>query len=78
MSFLRYRLKSKAQSFNMTEKDKMLTGKLYDSSAKDLFGLQIKAHDICRKYNLFSETDPNQQILLEELISNAKNSVYLQ
>lgn len=62
----------------MTEKDKMLTGKLYDSSAKDLFGLQIKAHDICRKYNLFSETDPNQQILLEELISNAKNSVYLQ
>lgn len=62
----------------MTEKDKMLTGKLYDSSAKDLLDFQIKAHDICRKYNLFSETDGNQQILLEELIPNVKNGVYLQ
>lgn len=62
----------------MTEKDKMLSGKLYDSSEKDLLDLRIKAHDICRKYNFLSETDPNRQILLKELIPNAKNGVYLQ
>lgn len=63
---------------NMTEKEKMLSGKLYDSSSKDLLELRIKAHDICRKYNLLSETDENRQKLLKELIPNAEDGVYLQ
>lgn len=35
----------------MTETEKMLAGKLYDSSDSELAGLRVKAHGLCADYN---------------------------
>ena len=41
----------------MTEKEKMLAGKIYDPSDKELAGLRAKAHRLFKQYNELLETD---------------------
>lgn len=36
----------------MTEKEKMLSGQLYDASDEELVRLRQKVHALCRKYNV--------------------------
>lgn len=51
----------------MTEKEKMLSGALYDPADPELVALRDKADRLCREYNntLESETDKRQAILDE-------------
>lgn len=62
----------------MTEKEKMLQGKLYDPSDKELSELRLKAHDLSREYNTLSENDERRKFILKELIPNSSEGVYLQ
>ncbi len=62
----------------MSEKEKMLSGKLYDPSMEDLPILRATAHDICREYNSLSETEPKRQELIQKLLPNAEKNVYFQ
>ncbi len=61
----------------MTEKEKMLAGKIYDPSDKELAALREKAHKLCAEYNTLTETDERRAEILKELGINA-GAVYLQ
>ncbi len=60
----------------MTEKEKMLAGKIYDPSDKELLALRVKAHKLCAEYNRLLETDKRRTEILKELGINP--DVYLQ
>lgn len=62
----------------MTEKEKMLSGQLYDPLLDGLPELRQKAHDACREFNLLSETDKKRYEILKQLIPNMGDRVYLQ
>ena len=51
----------------MTEKEKMLTGKIYDPSDKELVGLRTKAHRLSKEYNELLETDERRAKIIKEL-----------
>lgn len=63
----------------MTEKEKMLAGKIYDASAPELLSLRQKAHRLCKLYNdTFEEDIKEREKLISELIPNMGNGGYLQ
>ena len=59
------------------ELNKMLSGKIYDSSDETLLNLRIKAHSLCKKYNELDENDQNRQIILKELLNNEYENLFL-
>ena len=63
----------------MSEKEKMLSGQIYDPIDKELLALRAKAHKLCLEYNNTLETDAEKraQILKELGIKLGKN-VFLQ
>ncbi len=62
----------------MNEKEKMISGKLYDPMMDGLPGMRIRAHDLCREFNRLSETDEGRGQILKELLPRAAGSVYVQ
>jgi hypothetical protein len=63
----------------MTEKEKMLAGKIYDASDEELKRLRETAHRLSREYNLLDECDLNARAkILRVLLPNADKSAYLQ
>jgi len=60
----------------MTEKEKMLAGKIYDPSDAELLALREKAHRLSAEYNRLSETDKRRAEILKALGING--DVYLQ
>ena len=63
----------------MTEKEKMIAGKLYDPSDKELATLRTKAHNLSQDYNKTYETEERRRKeILDELVPNRKEGVYLQ
>ena len=63
----------------MSEREKMLCGKLYDPSDPELKSLRIKARKLVRKYNLTDEDEPEcQKAILTELLPNTKQLPSLQ
>lgn len=62
----------------MTEKEKMLAGKLYDSSDKELVELRENAHKLSLEYNKCLETDNRREEILNQLLPNRGEGVYLQ
>ncbi len=60
----------------MTEKEKMLSSKIYDPSDKELLSLRQKSHKLCLEYNQLLETDVRRKEILKELGINS--DVYLQ
>ena len=63
----------------MTEKEKMLAGRLYDPSDEELTGLRIKARKLARRYNETDEDDPEKQReLLRALLPNTAELPALQ
>ncbi len=55
----------------MTEKEKMLSGQLYDPADKELTELRLKARKLARKYNNTDEDQMQErQALLSELVPN--------
>lgn len=61
----------------MTEKEKMLAGKIYDPSDKELVSLREKAHRLSLEYNELLETDKKRGEILAELGING-GDFYLQ
>ena len=63
----------------MTETEKMLAGKLYDSSDSELAGLRVKAHRLCADYNKTYETEAQKRSeILDELLPCHGGNLYLQ
>lgn len=60
----------------MNEKEKMLSGKIYDSADKELLNLRKKTHKLCLEYNNLLEDDKRRLEILKELGLNS--NVYLQ
>lgn len=54
----------------MTEREKMLSGELYDPTDKELEQLRVNARKLARKYNLTDEDDQEEQAqILRELLT---------
>ena len=63
----------------MTEKEKMLSGKIYDPSDKILADLRIKAHRLSKEYNdTFEDEEEKRKKILKELIPEQGEGVFLQ
>ena len=63
----------------MTEKEKMLKGKIYDPFCEGMPEERRKAHMLCQKYNLIPEEESEKRKeLLKELIPNQGKNLYLQ
>ena len=63
----------------MTEKEKMLAGKIYDPSDNELEKLRIKAHRLSKQFNdTFDDEQEKREEILNELIPQRKNGVYIQ
>ena len=53
----------------MTEKEKMLAGKIYDSSDKELAELRTKAHKLSQQYSSLYEDDERRKLVSKDLIT---------
>ncbi len=63
----------------MTEKEKMLAGKLYDPADEELLRLRQNAHRLSAEYNASFETEEEKRAaILKQLLPNAAKGVYLQ
>lgn len=63
----------------MTEKEKMLSGELYDPADAELLSLRQKAHRLSKEYNDSLETEENRrEEILTELLPNRGENVYIQ
>ncbi len=63
----------------MTEREKMLSGELYDPTDKELEQLRLNARKLARKYNLTDEDQPEEQAqILQELLPTTEELPYLQ
>lgn len=63
----------------MTEKEKMLAGKIYDPSDNELEELRIKAHRLSKQFNdTFDDEQKKREEILNELLPQRKNGVYIQ
>lgn len=62
----------------MTEKEKMLAGKIYDSNHPELFEKRVKAHKLCAKFNKLAEEDfEERKTIAKELLPNIGEDSYL-
>ena len=62
----------------MTEKEKMLAGKIYDSSDKELAELRTKAHKLSQQYSSLYEDDERRNAILDELLPDHGEGFFLQ
>ena len=63
----------------MTEKEKMLSGELYDPTDKELEQLRLNARKLARKCNSTDEDQPEEQAqILQELLPKTEELPYLQ
>ncbi len=61
----------------MTEKEKMLAGKIYDPSEPELVGLRQKAHRLCLEYNQLPEIDKKRDEMMRELgVAGGENAYF--
>lgn len=63
----------------MTEKEKMLAGKIYDTSDEELAAMRLKAHKLSARYNsVFEDEEDIRHKILSELIPNIGKGTYMQ
>jgi len=62
----------------MSEKEKMLAGKIYDPTDEELTILRIKAHRLSQHYNTLFEDDDLRNTIIDELIPSKGEGLYLQ
>ena len=62
----------------MSEKEKMLEGKIYDPTDEELTILRTKAHRLSQHYNTLFEDDDLRNTIIDELIPNKGEGLYLQ
>lgn len=63
----------------MTEKEKMLSGKLYDPGDEQLYTERTRAHRLCKLYNdCFDTEEQRREEILNELLPHRGKDAYLQ
>ena len=63
----------------MTEKEKLFSGKIYDPFSEGMPDERTRAHRLCQRYNATTEEDAEErQAILDELLPNRGEGVYLQ
>lgn len=63
----------------MTEKEKMLAGKLYDASDKELVKLRCTAHKLCKDYNdTYEDEEDKRNAIISQLLPTSGKNLYLQ
>ena len=63
----------------MTEKEKMLSGKIYDNTDETLWKERANAHRLCQIYNMTFETENDKrQEILNQLLPDCGQGTYLQ
>lgn len=63
----------------LTEKEKMIAGKIYDPSGEELAKARAKAHRLCTDYNhTYEEEEEKRLNILKDLIPTISKGVYLQ
>lgn len=63
----------------MTEKEKMLAGKIYDPTDEELVSLRVKAHKLSQQYNnTFEDEAADRKKILDELLPCRGKGTYLQ
>lgn len=62
----------------MTEKEKMITGKIYDPSDETLAKMRLDAHRLSQEYNSLLENDPRRDAILDELLPSHGEGLFLQ
>ena len=63
----------------LTEKEKMIAGKIYDPSGQELAKGRAKAHRLCTDYNhTYEEEEEKRLSILKELIPTLSKGVFLQ
>lgn len=63
----------------MTEREKMLMGKVYDPFSEGMPEERTRAHILCKAYNETTELDvEKRKKILDELMPNRSQNVYLQ
>ena len=62
----------------MSEKEKMLAGKIYDPTDEELTILRTKAHRLSQHYNTLFEDDNLRNTIIDELIPSKGEGLYLQ
>ena len=61
----------------MTEKEKMLAGKIYDTSDEELAAMRLKAHKLSARYNsVFEDEEDIRNKILSELTKYRKRNIY--
>lgn len=61
----------------MTEKEKMLAGKIYDCMDDELYNRRLKAGELCIKYNSLPEAHPERASLLKEIFPQADETLFI-
>ena len=61
----------------MTEKEKMLQGKIYDCMDDELYHRRLEAGELCIKYNSLPEAHPDRVSLLKEIFPQADSSLLI-
>lgn len=62
----------------MSEKEKMLEGKIYDPTDEELTILRTKTHRLSQHYNTLFEDDDLRNTIIDELIPSKGEGLYLQ
>lgn len=67
------------RGFIMTEREKMIAGKLYDASDEQLAARRAEAHGLCTDYNRTYETEQDKRCeILKRLLPYAQSGAYIQ
>ena len=61
----------------MSEKEKMLQGKIYDSLEKQLYDRRVLMSEVCIKYNNLPESHPDRAKLLKEIFPHSDESLFV-
>ena len=63
----------------MTEKQKMLAGKIYDPNCEELLKLRTAAHKLCKDYNdTYEDEEEKRNKILNLLVPDRKEGAYIQ
>lgn len=62
----------------MTEKEKLLAGKIYDQMDPELVQIRNQAHALCQQFNALSDLDPKRNEILKELLGNIEETAFIQ
>ena len=62
----------------MTEKEKMIAGKIYDPSDEELNKMRVNAHKLSQQYSSLFEDDDEREEIMSRLLPNHGSGLFLQ